>query len=164
MKYTPQERINAFWNKVNKDGSTPAHCPELGQCWEWIAYCNNKGYGVQLWYEGNKKAHCISWVLVNGNIPNGLWVLHKCDNPACVRPDHLFLGTAQDNVDDRERKRRGNHLSGENNNNCKLTDAQVEEIRSQYATLKQTYQSLASQFGVSRSHIGKLITRRHIKR
>lgn len=86
-----------FWEKVTKgDG-----------CWEWQGARIPHGYGnMTVPDHGHDYAHRISWQLHNGEIPAGLWVLHHCDNPPCVRPDHLFLGTAQDNVDDSIRKGR----------------------------------------------------------
>src|SRR5712672_3540290 len=109
-KYTPEKYLSLFWNKVNKNGSIQPHCPELGQCWEWTAGCFTNKYGIKKWHGKKETAHRVSWIINYGEIPNGLWVLHKCDNRKCVRPDHLFLGTVQDNADDRERKHRGNHL------------------------------------------------------
>ena len=83
-----------FWEKVNK----------TNECWEWIAG-KSHGYGV-FWINGKLlRAHRVAWSIYNGGIPEGLLVLHKCDNPACVNPDHLFIGTQQDNVDDMITKR-----------------------------------------------------------
>lgn len=98
-----------FWSKVNKDGSIPAHCPELGQCWEWIGFIGTNGYG-RLGRGKENAVHRISYELQNGKIANNLWVLHKCDNSKCVNPNHLFLGTVQDNVDDMFRKGRNPDL------------------------------------------------------
>jgi hypothetical protein len=89
-KFRPPEV--RFWEKVEKgDG-----------CWLWTAATNQQGYGRfsvdrvgTLWL-----AHHFAWVLAYGDIPDGLWVLHHCDTPACVRPDHLWLGTVTDNVRD----------------------------------------------------------------
>lgn len=91
-----------FWEKVDK---SPGHGPD-GLCWIWTASTNEKGYG-RLMIDGYpKKAHRLGFVLQVGSIPDGLHVLHKCDNPACVRGDHLFLGTNYDNVLDRMAKSR----------------------------------------------------------
>ena len=81
-----------FWGKVAKrDGE---------ECWEWQGSRKGGGYGSIGIKGGTVAAHRASWVLTNGAIPDNLWVLHKCDNPPCVRPDHLFLGTRLDNVRD----------------------------------------------------------------
>lgn len=91
-----------FWPRVDKDG--PVVRSELGPCWVWKSSRNRpRGYGS---FKA-QRAHRVSWELVNGPIPDGLWVLHKCDNPPCVRPDHLFLGTVGDNVRDMTAKGRG---------------------------------------------------------
>jgi hypothetical protein len=78
-----------------------------GECWVWTSKHNDLGYGMlmvnyQRWY-----AHRLAWTLANGPIPDGLCVLHRCDNPPCVRPAHLFLGTRTDNAKDRDQKGRG---------------------------------------------------------
>lgn len=95
-----------FWDKVNKDGPVPVHASELGPCWVWTAYCDRFGYGHSRFDGRVWSAHRISWTLINGPIPDGLWVLHACDNPPCVNPAHLWLGTAADNAHDRDRKGR----------------------------------------------------------
>lgn len=111
------ERPNAverFWAKVNKQGPVPAHRPELGPCWVWTGTVPKQpGYGrfntgIKLagrWVIVN--VHRYSWELHHGPVPAGLWVLHRCDNRPCVRPDHLFLGTATDN--NRDMVAKGRH-------------------------------------------------------
>lgn len=88
-----------FWSKVRKgDG-----------CWEWTAWINSNGYGEFTKDHKNLKASRVSWILTYGPIPDGLFVCHHCDNPPCVRPDHLFLGTPLDNMRDMIAKGRGAH-------------------------------------------------------
>lgn len=102
VKISPKD-VERFWAKVNKDGPVPEHMKHLGRCWEWTAgLCC--GYGFFRWKE--RRAHRISWMLHYGDIPNGQWVLHKCDNPKCLRPEHLFLGTIVENNADRDAKGR----------------------------------------------------------
>lgn len=94
-KLTPED----FWARVSKDG----------ECWEYNGYRARWGYG-RLKYGGKQWiAPRLSWTLTFGEIPEKLWVLHKCDNPPCVRPDHLFLGTPNDNVQDMISKGRDSH-------------------------------------------------------
>lgn len=89
-----------FWQKVKI----------TSECWEWQGYKNANGYGwIKRSYGGvgiNYLAHRFSYLQVHGSIPKGLSVLHKCDNPACVRPSHLFLGTQVDNLEDMHNKNR----------------------------------------------------------
>lgn len=101
-----------FWSKVNKN-------TESG-CWEWTSSRNKGGYGLfftSLIYSKQRanKAHRFSWTLVNGEIPDGMWVLHKCDNRKCVNPDHLFLGDRVANMVDCAAKGR----------NCKIGKSQI---------------------------------------
>lgn len=116
--------------------------PNTG-CWLWISYGNPKGYGH--FYVNNKthRAHRFSYSLFVGNIPDGIQVLHKCDTPSCVNPDHLFLGTNHKNMIDKVLK--GRHPS-------KLTQSQVDEIR----TLSGTNTSIAKKYGVDRTLITRI--------
>ena len=104
-----------FWPKVNKDG--PIHPKLKTRCWVWTAGVSRFGYG-ELAIGGGKKirAHRFAWVLSHGPVPNGLFVLHRCDNPPCVNPEHLWLGTRVDNIADMVAKGRGS--SGYRNATC----------------------------------------------
>ena len=116
-----------FWPKVDKRG------PD--ECWEWTACYNEYGYGMIA--KGGKdggmeRAHLVSWEIHNGPIPDGLCVLHHCDNPHCVNPRHLFLGTKKDNVHDMSEKGRrslANRARGEHHGSAKLTEKKVRRIR-----------------------------------
>ena len=99
---TEEERAQHFWTQVDKDG--PVVSSELGPCWVWTGYCDPAGYGRT---PDGEYTHRYSWVAVHGEIENKQVVRHKCDNPPCVNPDHLEIGTQRDNVLDRER--RGRH-------------------------------------------------------
>lgn len=153
---TSEER---FWSKVDKAGKAPEHRPEMGKCWVWLGFRDPDGYGHLKWGGRSPGAHRISWWLHNGPIPDETpHVLHHCDNPSCVRPSHLWLGTDADNVRDRQSKGRGRGASGERNRNASLRESDVIEIRRQVeAGEKQV--SMARRYRVSQVAI-HLICRR----
>jgi len=104
------------------------HVNQETGCHEWLGVKNNKGYGM-LGYEGKRKlSHRLAWERIHGKIPEGLCCLHKCDNPACNNPDHLFLGTHYQNMMDRDAKNRGS--LGSRNSMAKVNDDIVREIDS----------------------------------
>ena len=144
-----------FWEKVDKSGI----------CWEWLAFKESRGYGSFSVNRKSWKAHRFSWLLHYGEIPEGLFVCHHCDNPSCVNPAHLFLGTAKDNAEDSVKKGRWPNLKGENNNYSKLTEKQVLAIRAEYKTGKITKSALARKYNVSLRTIHRIVIRntwRHI--
>lgn len=110
-----------FWAKVDRSG----------ECREWRGTRDRHGYGIIKIRSGNdaktKRAHRVAWELINGAIPDGMYVLHRCDNPPCCNPTHLFLGTHADNMDDMKAK--GRQASGEHHGRAKLTDGEVANIR-----------------------------------
>ena len=126
-------------------------------CIEWTRYRNKKGYGVASNGKGRTMlAHRKIWIEVNGPIPHGLCVLHRCDNPGCVNIDHLFLGTNADNVQDRVTKQRSNRPKGERNPFARLTLTQVEEIRSMHGP----HRLAAERFNVCVSTVSHIRTGR----
>lgn len=102
-------------------------------------------------------AHRVSYEFSFGPIPDGMYVLHKCDNPPCVRPDHLFLGTQADNQADKLTKGRLIRKFGEENPNAKLTWQEVHDIRKRYASERASAAKLAAEFGVSDDEILNII-------
>jgi HNH endonuclease len=115
-------------------------------CWLWTAACGKEGYG-EFWLNGaNVPAHRVSWILAFGS-PGPKCVLHKCDNPPCVRPSHLFLGTKKQNMVDAARKMRMRH--GERHHSAKLTREDVREIREKYIPHRYTLSTLSKEYGVS---------------
>lgn len=116
-----------------------------------------KGYGMISIGEKMVTSHRAAYELYIGKITDGLHVLHKCDNPSCVNPDHLFLGTNADNVRDRDNKGRGAKLKGELNGNSKLTVDDVIAIRSIYPKLSMP--KLSKKYGVSIKLIWNIVNR-----
>lgn len=144
-----------FWAKVTKGPG----------CWLWTGCTSRGGYGYLSRGGrggGNERAHRISWEINYGPIPAGQIVLHRCDTPSCVRPDHLRLGTQADNVADMIEKGRGkpwgpgNQSSqrGETHWKAKLTDEQVAEIRSLRGKMSQ--KAIGLRFGISQAHVSRL--------
>lgn len=144
-----EKNLRNFWRKVSKLGSD--------ECWLWTGCVGKKGYG-QFGVNGNMDgAHRVSWQIHYGGIPSGLCVCHSCDNPPCVNPAHLWLGTTLDNILDKEIKGRGNQPKGEVHSQSKLTHAQVNEIRAQYAAGGTTQAAIGIQFGVADGTISDII-------
>lgn len=150
-KYTRKTIEERFWAKVDKSGD----------CWLWTAYCMAKGYGVFGIHRTTELAHRVSWQLAHGDIPDGLFVLHNCpdgDNPACVNPAHLFLGT--DAINKQDMVTKGRSSRGERRNSAKLTDDRVRLIRELYAAGKHNGNELAEMFAVSHSAVYNLLSGR----
>lgn len=136
--------------------SKVAHNAKTG-CWNWVFSKRPDGYG-QVSFRGRPyAAHRVSYEVYRGNIPGGLSVLHKCDNPGCVNPDHLFLGTQTDNMSDMTAKGRRAFLRGSSHGRAKLMEADIVAIRSS----SETAQALADSLGVSRRLVN-LIRQRKI--
>lgn len=149
-----------LWAKVNRDGPIPEHVPNLGPCWLWIGTRTDDGYGRIHTGDGRRTAltHRVSWELHHGPISDGLLVLHRCDTPACLRPDHLFLGS--DLVNSRDSVSKGRHAFGGRKSNAKLTVETARAIRERYALGGISCRALATCFGVSHSTICKVLARR----
>ncbi len=120
-------------------------------CWEWQgprSVVERGGYGVMK----GRKAHRVSWELHHGPIPEGMHVCHHCDNPPCVNPDHLFLGTDKDNAEDKVSK-------GRQRNRIVVSDEAVAEIRRLRAA-GERQKDLAEKFGISRAYVSRLVNGR----
>lgn len=141
-----------FWEKVEKNG------PD--ECWNWKAYKIPSGYGQfgAKTYDRYVYAHRFSYQLANGPIPDGKVIMHSCDNPSCVNPGHLRLGTQLDNM--RDRSLRGRNPRGENAGAAKLSSLAVAEIREFFFRGKATNGELSRIYGVSRGAISSAVHRR----
>jgi hypothetical protein len=137
-----------FWKRVNK----------TDECWLWTGKPHRSdawGYG-RLTVNGKTiKAHRFAYILAYGDIPSGMLVRHRCDNPLCVRPDHLLLGTDQDNIDDKVS--RGRQAKGERVGSAILSDANVVEIRAIYERGESHQAGIARLFGVDRRTINRIV-------
>jgi len=129
-------------------------------CWLWTAYINHLGYGKFQLKGKWRNANRVCWELINGPIPDGMDVLHKCDIRCCVNPNHLFLGTHTDNMQDMIAKGRAPRRDGEHNGNAKITREQAEEIRALYAPRKTSASKLGRSFGLSESSVLSIIKRK----
>lgn len=130
-----------FWtnNRVTESG-----------CWEWLDATTSGGYGMT-WY-GNQpwRVHRLAYTLTHGEIPEGLFVLHSCDNPPCYNPHHLSVGTDADNKADVVERERS--LIGERNHFSKLTEQQIAAIRAD----TRLQQAIADEYGIHQSHVSKI--------
>src|SRR6266545_5746697 len=122
-------------------------------CWEWQAG-RLRGYGVFNLRQKGQRAHRAAWEFTYGLIPSEMCVLHHCDNPPCVNPRHLFLGTQLDNISDRHGKGRSRGVVGERHHKAKLSEADVLSIRQLYPTCSVS--EISREFGVSRATIHSL--------
>ncbi len=147
VEIPPEDR---FWAKVDKNAPNG--------CWEWIGVRIGRGYGkFEIDYQV-VMVHRFSYELVHGPIPEGLFVCHHCDNPPCVNPAHLFLGSPADNSADMVAKRRS--ARGSSHPMSKFTEADVLTIRARFAAGQITTKALAAEYGVDPCTIVRMISRR----
>lgn len=159
-----QRRIKSLeerlWARVDKSAGLGPH----GDCWEWRGYVHPTGYG-QISVD-NKRGNTTNtnraaYMVAKGDIPNGLWVLHTCDNRLCCNPDHLWLGTPKENTQDmiaKGRRRKADTVSrGEDVSLAKLTEDMVRAMR---AEPPMTFKALGEKYGVTAATANKVILRR----
>lgn len=140
----PYSVIKRFWYCVRKTNT----------CWLWTRHTDDDGYGSFCVDYQRYKAHRFSYLITKGE-PGELFVCHHCDNPSCVNPEHLFLGTAEDNIRDMHKKGRAGTLKGEDSNLTKLSQEQIDRIL-RYKDTGRTQQQVADEFGINRSYVSML--------
>jgi hypothetical protein len=139
-----------FWSRMS---------PGRSGCWNWIGQ-KAEGYGVFEMGKVQELAHRTSYRMERGKIPKGMLVCHTCDNPSCVNPNHLFLGTDLDNNRDMMQKGRGRQPIGENAANSKLTEDEVRKIREVYTSGETCWAKLGRMFGTSAENVSIIVQRK----
>lgn len=158
--------MERFWSKVKLASKSV--------CWDWQASTEKRnGYGQFGVGDGRwDRAHRVAWRLVHGEIPEGMCVLHTCDNRRCVNPNHLYLGTKKSNAQDRERRGRSNHATGERhgrhthpgqtsgsrNGRAKLDEHAVRELLQKHFKQGTTKAALAREYNLSRTTVGHIVS------
>jgi hypothetical protein len=137
------------------------HCKVENQCWIWKSLTRFYGYGHTTIRNRSIAAHRAAWIAWKSDIPEGLFVLHKCDNPACINPEHLFLGNQLDNMHDMIKKNRENYAKGENSATSLLNNEQIKEIR-RLKGVESSYK-ICERFGVAASTIRSIWSGRNWK-
>lgn len=140
--------IAAFWDCVDRSGD----------CWVWKrpVHARSRYPKFRIGNRTRVKAHRFAWELANGLIPHGLHVLHRCDNTICVRPDHLFLGTHDDNMADKAAKGRVVAPKGEACHLARISAEQAAAIREAYASgISQS--TVAARFGIDQTHVSRIV-------
>lgn len=153
--------MERFWRYLPSEVSTD-------ECWNWTGHLSPTGYGRFRFRGKHFRAHRFAWVAFVGEIDGGIFVLHKCDNPRCVNPAHLFLGTHDDNMADKVQKNRQarglaivgnrNTARGERAGRPKLKEADIKDIRASYR--KEANAAIARRYGVSKVLVGLIMKRK----
>jgi hypothetical protein len=148
-----------FWAKVNKNGPVPKHCPDLGPCWIWTARGNQCGYGL-FGIGGSSNcmvAHKVHWAIIaKREIPEGMELLHRCDNPPCVRLEHLRTGTHAENMADMTKKGRAAHLRGNKTGAARhLSLSQAAEAKDMLDA-GCPHKEIMEKFGISRTAVSRI--------
>lgn len=158
MPPTPKHPRDRFWKHVTQGAAD--------ECWEWQGSREASGYGTlyggPFYPTGTAKAHRLSWEVHNGDIPEGMHVLHHCDNRPCVNPGHLYLGGHVENARDRGERRRGREARqrGSDNRNAKLTEKKVRAIIAELQKIPRRSQAaIAQDFGIKQPQVSRIMRR-----
>lgn len=147
-----EKEIERFLSRVDKKSES--------ECWIWAGRTNPDGYGQFDCRNSTVPSHRYMWSMLNGEIPQGMVICHRCDNPKCVNPSHLFLGTVQDNVRDRDMKGRQADHAGTKNGRAVLDEngaIKVKELRKSGLT----YKDISTEMGVSVGCVSHILNGRH---
>ncbi len=147
--YRGKSVADRFFPRVNKNGP--------GGCWLWTGSIDTGGYGTIQIRQRICLTHRLSWLLHKGDVPEGLYVLHRCDVRNCVNPEHLWLGTYADNNRDAREKGRWKPEFGESIGTSKLTTSNVRKIKSEFAAGGVSKAALGRRFGVTDVMIGNIV-------
>lgn len=146
-----ERTLRRFNERIVKDGSG---------CWLWTASRQKDGYGIfKSYFFGEELAHRVAFRLFRGDIAEGLNVLHRCDTPQCVNPEHLFVGTQRENIADMVSKgrQRAPRRAGESSPMAKITSEDVSEIRHAYRKGQTSLKSIGSRFGISEAQVHNIV-------
>ncbi len=154
-----RKRGQRFWAPATDRFSAAVTKLDAKSCWPWRGGKNGDGYGAIKVNGVEMKAHRYAWILANGPIPDGLHVLHSCDNPPCCNPSHLFLGTIADNNRDRHAKGRSKNIfpKGSEHPRFKVSPEKAEEMLLLHQE-GQPQRVIAERCGVSRGHVSKVLS------
>jgi len=146
--------VDRLWSLIDRSGGPDA-------CWPWMSCRERDGYGVTRWKgKRTQRVHRIVWEVTKGKIPKGKFVCHACDNPSCVNPKHLYLGTPKNNTEDLYA--RGSPVAfgpGEDHPMAKLTENDVIEIRRLHATGIKS-KDMEKRFGISQASVSLIVNRK----
>ncbi len=128
-------------------------------CWLWTGGQDGHGYGlITIRPEFvAARTHRLSYLAFNGEIPEGIHVLHTCDMPLCINPEHLFLGTHKENMEDMRKKNRAARMKGEKNFHAKLTEAKVLKMREEWKSGRH-YKEIASEYGIKPTNVHRILS------
>lgn len=140
-----------FWARVQRGAED--------ECWPWLGTMTRAGYGTAAIGGRRTTAHRMAYEFAVGSVPAGMVMMHRCDRPACCNPAHLVPGTQRDNIADMHAKgRQGDcRVFGEEHGRCKVSSAQVSEIRAIYASNAESQEWLARRFGIGQTQVSRIV-------